>query len=150
MLNQLGSSLVLKFVPLLNFSSTSKSKSISVFLIFSLYYFNMVLLPLIFSVDYRNHRDKYIYLFNENNWYTIFARSIYISLVLTSFLPYIFGPLLGWIYIRCLKKKYPPDFSKRIKVERKYALFLLQSFVIFTFGNRMPFLFLVATLSFTV
>jgi len=103
MLNQLGSSLVLKFVPLLNFSSTSKSKSISVFLIFSLYYFNMVLLPLVFSVDYRNN-DQYNHLFNENNWYTIFARSIYISFVLTSFLPYVFGPFLGWMYIKCYKK----------------------------------------------
>ena len=52
MLNQLGSTLVLQFTPLLNFSSTQKKNSLSVVLIFFLYYYNMVLLPLILSKDY--------------------------------------------------------------------------------------------------
>lgn len=114
---------MLKFVPLLNFSSTSKSKSISVFLIFALYYFNMVILPLVFSLDYsvKNYNE----LFNEVTWYTIFARSIYISLILTSFLPYVFGPFLGWVYIKCKKKSVSPEFSRKINIEQKYATFLL-------------------------
>jgi hypothetical protein len=108
----------------------------------------MVLLPLIFSKDY-GVKNKQENLFNEDNWYQIFSRSIYISLILTSFLPYVFGPFMGWFIQKVLKKPPPPQ-SKKIKIERKYALFLLMTFVVFTFGSHMPFLFFVAATSFLV
>ncbi len=95
MLNQLGSTLVLQFIPLLNFTSAQKKNALSVVLIFFLYYYNMVLLPLIFSKDY-GVKEKQENLFSEKNWYEIFSRSIYISLILTSFLPYVFGAFMGW------------------------------------------------------
>ena len=56
---------------------------------------------------------------------------------------------MGWFIVKVCKKPLP-DFSKKFKIERKYALFLLMAFVVFTFGDHMPFLFLVATLSFFV
>jgi hypothetical protein len=105
----------------------------------------MVLLPLAFSEDYST-TSEYKNLFNENTWYEIFSRSIYISLVLTSFLPYVFGVGMGW-FIKKVYKRPPPATTKKIKIERKYALFLLMAFVVFTFGSHMPFLFLVAALS---
>ena len=103
-LNFIGSALVLKFVPLLNFTSSSKSKSVSVFLIFTLYYSNMILLPLFSSISRLRNGSIDSDLFNQDTWYNVFGRSVYISMILTSFLPYIFGPFLGWLYSKCCKK----------------------------------------------
>ena len=108
----------------------------------------MVLLPLIWSKDY-GVKNKQENLFNEENWYEIFSRSIYISLILTSFLPYVFGAFMGW-FIQKVFKRPPPSSTKKIKIERKYALFLLMAFVVFTFGSHLPFLFFVAAISFLV
>ena len=70
-------------------------------------------------------------------------------MILTSFLPYVFGAFMGW-FIQRVFKKTPPPSTKKIKIERKYALFLLMAFVVFTFGSHLPFLFFVAAISFFV
>ena len=62
----------------------------------------MVLIPLSYSLDYA--ADTYPPIYNEKVWFKIFSRSIYISMILTSFLPYIFGPALGFILKACKKK----------------------------------------------
>lgn len=131
---------------MMNFTSLSKQKSLSVLLIFFVYYYNMVLLPLIFSIDYATN-NIYENIYNEKTWYSIFGRSIYISLILTSFLPYFTGAFMGFL-VKKMFKRPAPEFSRKIKIERKYALFLNMAFVVFTFGYHMPFLFFVASFSY--
>ena len=56
---------------------------------------------------------------------------------------------MGWVIQRVFKKTPPPS-TKKIKIERKYALCLLMAVVVFTFGSLLPFLFFVAAISFFV
>ena len=140
-LNNAGIIMITKIVPKIGYNDLNIQVTVQIISIVVLCYYNIVVLPNM-NLIYNSFVPRRL----SAKWFEVYGKMVVMSLLITSFLPYM-GILLNLIVngVRC--KKASDQYTKQYRMIRKNANILTTSFICFTYGFSMPILFLIGTVS---